>query len=109
MLICFLSSIIGDTVRPSRFLFLTRLILNAVNTICASIHIPIFFRQIVAKIRQSCLAEHSRHVLMCRLTGLAYGIFLARFVGEVATHSKDRFALTLFFKLILSIDEVQRV
>lgn len=46
---------------------------------------------------------------MCRLTGLAYGIFLARFVGEVATHSKDRFALTLFFKLILSIDEVQRV
>lgn len=46
---------------------------------------------------------------MCHLTGLAYGIFLARFVGEVATHSEDHFALTLFFKLILSIDEVQRV
>ena len=79
------------------------------NTICGSINIPIFFRQIVAKIRQSCLAEHSSHVLMCHLTGLAYGIFLATFVREVATHSKDHFALMLFFKLILSIDEVQRV
>ena len=96
-LICFLSSIIGDTVWPSRFLFLSRLILNAMNTICSSIHIPIFFGQIVAKVRQSCLAEHSRHVLMCHLTGLAYGIFLARFVREVATHSKDHFALMLFF------------
>lgn len=88
-------------------------ILSAVYISHASTHTPIFFGQTVDKTWASCLSQHLKHTFPCHLPGPACIadciFFLARFVSEVAKSSKDHLLLWDFFRLVLRIDEVQRV
>lgn len=88
-------------------------ILSAVYISHASTHNPIFFGQTVDKTWASCLSQHLKHTFPCHLPGPACIadciFFLARFVSEVAKSSKDHLLLWDFFRLVLRIDEVQRV
>ena len=66
---------------------------------CASTRDLTFFRQVVTKIWEICLAGHLKHTFPCHLLGLAYiadGIFLARFFSQVAKRFEDHFALARF-------------